>query len=122
MDYRQLVRMLATGRVAVGGALTLFPGFAGSLWIGPAAKDPAVKVIIRAMGIRDLALGAGLLKALSSGEPTRSWALLGGTSDVVDAAATVRAAGSIGVAKALPTIFVASGSAIAHLTAANQLD
>ncbi len=122
MDYRQLVRILAAGRIVIGGALTIVPGFAGAMWIGDIARDPRVKVMIRAMGIRDLALGAGLYRALSTGAPTRDWAVLGGVSDLVDAGATVLGARRIGVLKALPTLAVAGGSAAIHLSATDQLD
>jgi len=122
MDYRQIVRMLAAGRVVVGATLTVFPGFAGGMWIGDVAKDPRVKVMIRAMGIRDLALGAGLLSALSKGEPTATWAGLGAASDVVDAVATFKGARAIGLAKAVPVLAVAGTSAVLHGAAISQLD
>ncbi len=122
MDYRQIVRMLAAGRVVVGTTLTVFPGFAGGMWIGEAAKDPGVKVMIRAMGIRDFALGAGMLQALSKGEPTKSWAGLCATADAVDALATVKGAPGIGFFKALPVVAVAATSAVLHGAAMSQLD
>jgi hypothetical protein len=122
MDFRQIVRMLAAGRVAIGASLVVLPGFAGGFWIGAAAKDPRTKVMIRAMGIRDLALGAGLLRALDRGEPAKGWAMLGAASDAVDVAATAAGARSIGLLKAIPTIAVAATSAVAHTAALDELD
>ena len=51
MDYRQLVRSLAVGRVAVGLALVLVPSLAARGWAGDEASRPATKVFLRALGI-----------------------------------------------------------------------
>lgn len=122
MDHRQILRILATGRIVVGAALTVAPGLAGGRWIGPIAADPRVKVMVRAMGIRDLALGAGLLHALGAGEPAATWARLGALSDVVDTAATIAGAKAIGPLAAAPTIAVAATSAVVHTVCAGHLD
>ncbi len=122
MDYRQLVRSLAAGRIAVGTALTLAPGFAGGQWLGPAAKTPEVKVIIRAMGVRDLALGAGTLHAIEAGEPAKTWVLMGALSDAVDLAATAIAIRRLGVRRALPVMVVAATAATLSVLASDQLD
>ena len=122
MDYRQLVRMLAAGRVVVGATLTLAPGFAGGQWIGEVAKRPEAKVMIRAMGARDMALGAGALKALESGEPARTWVLMGALSDAVDFVATAVTLRRLGARRALPVLIVAATAATLGAIAADQLD
>ena len=122
MDHRQIVRTLAVGRVAVGATLTLFPAFGGGRWIGSVAGDPAVKVITRAFGVRDLALGLGTLQALNGGGSAKSWVGLSAVADAVDAAATVLGLRAIGPAKALPVLAVAAASAAAHSIAYEHLD
>lgn len=122
MDYRQLVRMIAAGRVVVGASLTLAPGFAGSQWLGDVARRPDAKVMIRAMGVRDMALGAGAIKALESGDPVRTWVLLGALSDVVDFAATALALRHLGARRAVPVLVVAATAATIGALAADKLD
>jgi hypothetical protein len=121
MDHRQLVRSLAAGRVVVGAALIVVPGTA-SRWIGPAAHDPTVKVTIRALGVRDLAIGVGTMRALAAGEPARDWTLAGGVSDLVDAGATLLAFRRIGARRAIPLLMVATVAAAVSYVAAERLD
>jgi hypothetical protein len=122
VDYRQIVRLLAFGRIAVGASFLLAPSFAGGQWIGEGASLPTTKLFIRAMGIRDLALGAGTLQALTNGEPARTWVALSATSDAVDATATALAIRSIPLRKSIPALLVAGGSAVVGALAIERLD
>ena len=122
MDHRQLVRTISAGRIAVGAGLILLPGTGASRWVGPAAHDPTVKVLVRALGVRDLALGAGTMQALAAGEPARGWTRAGAASDAVDAVATLLAFRRIGARRALPLLAVAIAAAAACYTSAEHLD
>ncbi len=122
MDYRQLLRQASAGRIIAGAALMLAPGLAGQLWIGDAARQPGAKVAVRALGIRDLALGAGTMQALGSGAPPRPWALAGAAADRVDSVGTLLALRRIPPRRALAVVAVAAASAALHLLAADQLD
>lgn len=122
MDHRQLVRMLAAGRVVVGGMLTIAPGQVGKLWVGEGAGSPAAKLALRATGIRDLALGAGTLNALATGEPPRPWVLLSLASDAVDVVATALAVKQIPWSRAVPAIAVASAAAVVGALSVDRLD
>lgn len=122
MDHRQLMRMLAAGRVVVGTSLVLAPGFGGSRWIGDPARSPQVKVVTRALGVRDLSLGLGALQALETGESAREWVLLGALCDAVDVAATIVAVRALGLRRALPIIAVGAASIAASVVSADQLD
>ena len=122
MDYRQLVRALAVGRIAVGASMVALPGTAGGRWIGEAGSRPEVKVITRAFGVRDLALGIGTLQALDTDAPARPWVTLGMMSDLVDLAATTIALRSLGARRALPVMVVAAGAAAAGYLAREQVD
>ena len=95
MDPRDLARSQARGRVAIGAALVLAPGLAGRMWIGEDAARRAVKVFTRALGVRDLAIGLGVLLALERGAPVRGWLEAGTLSDAVDVAATLLAGDAI---------------------------
>lgn len=122
MDHRTLVRALACGRIVIGGALTIAPGTAGAGWIGDTAYHPEVKVFTRAFGVRDLALGLGTFRALNTGEPARSWVVLGALCDAVDLAATTLAVGRLGPRRALPVMAVAGTAAVIGVLSADQVD
>lgn len=122
LDYRTLTRFLATARVAIGAALVVAPRRTGAGWAGPAADDGAVAALTRGLGIRDLVLGAGALRALDAGDPVRPWVLAGIVSDTVDAAAAVLALRSIGMRRTLPVMAVAAGAAAAGAAAAGRVD
>jgi hypothetical protein len=122
MDHRQLVRILAAGRVLVGAALTIAPGVIGRMWVGDGAASPATKLAFRTMGIRDFALGAGTLHALSTGEPARPWVLLSAISDGVDVAATATAIRRIPLRASIPAIAVAATAATVGAVSVDRLD
>ncbi len=122
MDHRQLVRTIAAGRIVAGTALLLLPGTTAGRWIGPDARAPGAKVMTRAMGARDLAIGAGTITALANGQPSRHWALAGAASDLVDGLATLLAIRHIGARRALPLLAVAATAGIASYVAAEHLD
>jgi putative Ca2+/H+ antiporter (TMEM165/GDT1 family) len=55
----------AVSRVVFGLGLALAPGRAGASWIGrTAAARPQTQIFARALGARDVVLGAGALRAL----------------------------------------------------------
>lgn len=92
MDVLALGRALAVNRIAIGLAYVVAPGRAGRGWIGDAAEDGAAKVFTRALGARDLALGAGALRALSGdGAGARPWLAGQALADGTDLVATLLA-------------------------------
>ncbi len=88
---RDLIRAIALTRIAAGGAFVLLPGLAGRVWIGADAGSSTVKVLSRALGVRDALLGVGMLQALAVDEPVGGWLLMGATADSTDALATLAA-------------------------------
>jgi hypothetical protein len=86
---RNLVRGLAAGRVLAGAAMLLKPEEVARGWIGRrAASYGGTQAITRALGARDLSLGAGALAALMSGKDARDWVIAGAFADTADFAAT----------------------------------
>ena len=81
----------ATGRIVLGAAMALAPRLAGRVWAGRDADRDAVTVITRGFGVRDVALGAGLLLAVRGGGPTRRWLEAAALADVADFTGTVLA-------------------------------
>ena len=74
------------------------------MWIGSDAARRPVKVLARAFGARDLAIGLGVVIALDRGTPVRGWIEAGALSDAIDTAASLLAGGSIHPAIRWPAI------------------
>jgi hypothetical protein len=94
VDVVALARGLAINRMSFGVGLMLAPGLYARSWVGSAAaREDTTRVLARALGARDLALGAGGLLALRAGdvERGRRWFAAQGVTDVVDLLATVAA-------------------------------
>jgi hypothetical protein len=122
MEPRELALWHARGRQLVGAAFVLFPGLAGSAWIGSDARRRPVKVLARAFGARDLALGLGVVIALDRGTPVRGWLEAGALSDVIDTAASLLAGNSIPPAIRWPCVALGAGSAALGAYLAPQFD
>jgi hypothetical protein len=122
MEARDAALLHAYGRMAVGAAFVLFPGLAGRMWIaGDAARRP-VKVLARAFGARDLAIGLGVVIALDRGAPVRGWIEAGVLSDAVDTCASLLAGDSIPPAIRWPCVALGAGSAAAGAALAPAVD
>jgi hypothetical protein len=112
----------ARGRMAVGVALMVAPGFAGGRWIGDQAGHPAVKVVTRALGVRDFALGLGAAIAIDRGVPARGWFEAAALSDVVDLGATLMAGDSIPDRARKAVVVIAGASALVCAGLARMVD
>ena len=88
MEARELALWHARGRQAVGAAFVLAPGVFGRTWVAGDARRRPVKVLARAFGGRDLALGLGVVIALDRGAPVRGWIEAGALSDAIDTCAS----------------------------------
>jgi hypothetical protein len=93
-DLRQLSRMcarsLAALRCAIGATALVRPAIAAKPWVGATESTrPSLRVFGRALGGRDVALGAGALLAASDVELSRI-AALGALADGIDFLATVK--------------------------------
>ncbi len=89
---RRLARIVALGRVGIGAAALVTPTVMVRPWIGDAAGTAEARLLARAMGGRDLALGLGTLRALGTdGAEARPWVGLAGLADAVDATVTLAA-------------------------------
>lgn len=87
---KALAGALALNRAAFGLNYVARPQEANKSWIGPVAKVPATQVIVRSQGVRDIALGAGALRALARGDERelRAWVLGQTVADATDTVAT----------------------------------
>ena len=68
-------RLLAAGRIVVGGALLAAPGACGRPWMGAGADTPGGAVAVRCFGVRDAFVGALTFAALRR-DPRRAGTLV----------------------------------------------
>jgi hypothetical protein len=119
MDPREVATQISIGRMAFGTAFMLAPSLAGGMWIGPEASRPGPKLVIRALGARDFALGLGTLLAMRHNRPTRGWLEASGLADFADLVATIMAGDGIPATSRVVTYAIAAPSAaLCGLTAA----
>ncbi len=115
MDTRTGIALLAAGRIAVGAGLVGATRQTASGWLGRAATTvPGGRVAVRAVGGRDIGIGAGVLAAMAadaSDEELTRWLLVGTVGDVVDGVATL--ASGRRSTPAMASAGIAFGAAIA---------
>jgi hypothetical protein len=96
MEPRLLARSTAVTRVGFGIALLARPELLTVPWIGRDATRPGPKVLARAAGARDLALGAGALACDS--DDLRLWLAAALIADGADLVVTATAGSSLPLA------------------------
>ena len=79
------IRSLAITRLAVGGSAFATPRLAGSAFGLDAEANPQAPYLARLFGVRDAALGIGILT--STGDARRQWLMIGVGCDAADALA-----------------------------------
>lgn len=79
----RMAAILAAGRVAAGVVSMVAPR--GGVWLRPTAAREA-SLLGRGLGARDVLLGTGVLRALSTGRGGAEWGWLVVASDLVDGA------------------------------------
>ena len=109
-------------RAGVGAALVVAPRRAGRIWVGAGADDPGSVVFARAVGARDVVLGASTLAALSSRRDTTQMLRLGAMADFADAAATLLAVPHLERRRRIAMPLIAAGVGAACLAAARAAD
>ena len=114
---------VAAGRVALGLTALAWPSIPARPWVGATADEVSVRVFGRALGARDLALGAGALVALqrqaAEPGPASAWVAAGALSDALDVAASLSSWG--GLPRTTRWLVVASAGGAALAGAAGAL-
>jgi hypothetical protein len=95
MNARTVALSLALGRAAIGAGLLLAPARINTPWVGADGARPGARVLGRAVGARDLAIGLGAAAALRQGASARPWLLAGLLADLGDLGGTVREHGAM---------------------------
>jgi hypothetical protein len=111
---------MGVGRAALGLGFILMPRLLGKLWVGDEAETGGSKLLIRAVGVRDLVLGVGILASLQ-GRGARTWVQAAALSDAVDVTAAAIAGDSIPAYARWAVFLLGGGSAIQGAIAAPRL-
>jgi hypothetical protein len=123
MDVARLARAQAVNRVVIGSGLTLLPHLFGRIWVGPGAAEDRARVLARAVGPRDLAIGAAGLLALRQGDSEwarRSFAAQA-LADAVDLVAILAAGRKVPLRTRITGAVMAGGSAAVAAAYARRL-
>jgi hypothetical protein len=102
----------ALSRVVFGIGAGMFPEKIGATWIGEAANEPSNRTILRAMGLRDIALGLGATEAALRDE-SGPWLAVALLADLGDVTATLLSAGRIPRSGVITTTALAGSAAVA---------
>jgi hypothetical protein len=111
MTPRDVARAYGAGRVAIGVVALVAPRAVGRAWLGAAGATPAAGVAIRALGIRDVVLGAMALHTLDHPEVAPRWQRTCAAVDAVDCAATAVARSALPPAGSALVMAIAAGGA-----------
>jgi hypothetical protein len=122
MDASDMAKTNAIGRIVLGTALVAAPGLAARVWIGDQADTPGAKVLARALGARDVALGLGVLLAMKNNAPVRGWLEGAALADAVDFGATAAAGSGIPQAARAGIMGLAGVSAVQCAALARAID
>lgn len=109
---RSLSAAYGLARVGFGIFAASAPERLGRTWVGEDAARPGTTVILRALGLRDIALGAGATEAALRGDP-RGWLAVSMLSDLGDVAATLIGRDSIDSRGVVITTGLAGSGALA---------
>lgn len=122
MEDRDLARMLAWGRIGIGAALTLMPSTVVRAWMGHTQASFPTNMLGKGLGVRDLAIGIGVLTTLESGGNVKPWLMASAAADAGDAAGTLGSWRELGGLRALGLLVVEVGAAVIGFSLAESLD
>jgi hypothetical protein len=111
---KTLAAGLAVNRALFGASYLMQPQRARGSWIGRAAKKPGAQVMTRSQGVRDVALGAGALRALARGgtPELRAWVVAHTVCDLADLIATWNARDDLPRRRARLAMGIAAASTV----------
>jgi len=118
---KRLALAVAALRVGLGLGAFAVPDVACRPWVGSNGEGPGRKVLARALGGRDVALGLGALVAARRGAPVRGWVEAAALADGGDVAATLASWSALPKVGRVLVLGAAAGAAAAGAVAARSL-
>jgi hypothetical protein len=119
---RRLALLNGLGRSVLGVVALSAPVLPLTPWVGAAATDPAAKLLARALGGRDLAIGLGTLWAGRRQQPLAGWVTAAGLADAGDVAVTLGRFSSLPRYGRWAVLAAAAGGVLAAAAAAAAVD
>jgi len=83
-DHRRVALAIARGRAVSGLVMLVLPGAVGWILFGRAGRAPAVRALVRFVGVRDLVLGVGAITTIKERTMDAEWVGMGAVADAVD--------------------------------------
>lgn len=117
-----LARAFGWIRILVGALLMLFPRLSTRMWTGDETDEAPTDLAVRGMGVRDVAIGVGLVGAMESGAPVAPWLKVGAIVDAGDAFATVTSWRGLGRPRGTFWFLTEVASALFAVELANRLE
>jgi hypothetical protein len=122
MDARELATTQALGRLGIGVAMLAAPERMTVPWVGAAGARRGTRVLTRALGAREIALGIGQARAVRAGFGVRPWLVGGVIADAVDLVATSRSRGDLPLLGVIGVGAIAASSTALGAYLASRLD
>jgi hypothetical protein len=119
---RQIALALGAGRMVLGVTALVAPGLPLRPWVGDTTGDRPARLLARALGARDLALGMGVILADRHQAPVRGWVEAGGMADAGDAVITAAYARGLPRLGRWLVLAAATGGAVAARLASRGVD
>jgi hypothetical protein len=121
MSARELARVLAAGRLAIGAGLLAAPRLSLGMWLGRDAVAPAIAPVGRALGVREVVLGAMALHVVDRPRVGARLLLALSVCDAVDLLATVAAGRALPAPGRVLIVAMAGAGAAGQTWAASRL-
>jgi hypothetical protein len=122
VDPRELARQIAIARLATGVVLMALPKLSARVWLGSDGARPAGRILTRALGAREVAIGSGVLLAMRRDAPVRGWVEAGAFVDGVDFALMLGAGDRVPAASRWGVALAAGAGAAAGAAVAPGLE
>ena len=121
MPPRDVARVLAAGRIAIGAGLVVAPRLTLATWIGRAAAGRATAPVGRALGVREIVLGGMALHTLDHPQVGVRWLRTLAACDASDLVATLVARRALPAPARLFVGALAATGAVGQAWAAQRL-
>lgn len=119
---QDVARALGWLRIIAGLVLFFMPKLGTRTWTGERVDEAPTELSVRGMGVRDVAIGAGLVTALERGAPAKGWLEAGAMVDAGDALGTLFSWRGMGKPRGVFWFVTEVGSAALGLSLADRID